>query len=265
MNMAVDEAILHAVADGDSPPTLRFYGWNPACLSLGRAQPIADVAEERILANGWDLVRRPTGGRAILHQNELTYAVVASEDHPLMKGGVLESYRRISQALTRGLEIMGIPVEVETPQENPEHDRSNPICFEVPSAYEITVDGKKIIGSAQVRKRKTVLQHGSLPLAGDLGQTCDVLSFLDDDSREQARRDLLQRASTLESLLGKQISWNQLVGTMVRGFERAHDLSFSRLDLTQGELQRVGSLLESRYENPIWTAQKPNGHADTDS
>jgi lipoate-protein ligase A len=65
MNMAVDEAILHAVADGDSPPTLRFYGWNPACLSLGRAQPIADVAEERILANGWDLVRRPTGGRAI--------------------------------------------------------------------------------------------------------------------------------------------------------------------------------------------------------
>src|SRR5260221_10544445 len=92
-NMAIDEAILEAVGKGDAPPTLRLFAWEPACLSLGYAQPVADIARDRLAGNGWDLVRRMTGGRAILHTDELTYSVTLPQDHPLVAGTILDSYR----------------------------------------------------------------------------------------------------------------------------------------------------------------------------
>src|SRR5690606_14878512 len=97
-NMAVDEAVLEAVGQGDVLPTLRLYAWNPPCLSLGFAQPVQDVDRAALARLGWELVRRPTGGRAILHTDELTYSVIAPLDEPRVAGSVLESYRRLSQA-----------------------------------------------------------------------------------------------------------------------------------------------------------------------
>ena len=108
MNMAIDEAILEATAAGSLAPTLRLYAWEPPTLSLGHAQPAADCDCEALRRLGWGLVRRPTGGRAILHTDELTYSVVAAESHPLMQGGVLESYRRLSRGLLSGLRILGV-------------------------------------------------------------------------------------------------------------------------------------------------------------
>jgi lipoate-protein ligase A len=99
MNMAVDEAILEAVINCESPPTLRLYAWNPPCLSLGIAQPAAEVNVNKLTESGWDLVRRPTGGRAILHTDELTYSVIGPISDPRLAGGVLESYRNLSAAL----------------------------------------------------------------------------------------------------------------------------------------------------------------------
>jgi lipoate-protein ligase A len=93
--MAVDEAILESVAVGTSPATLRLYDWSPACLSLGYAQDAEDVDLERLRARGWDLVRRPTGGRAILHADEITYAVIGPASDPRFAGGILDSYRRL--------------------------------------------------------------------------------------------------------------------------------------------------------------------------
>ena len=107
-NMAVDEAILRMVAAGQVPPTLRFYAWEPACLSLGRAQPLADADLEALQAAGFDLVRRPTGGRGILHADELTYSVIAPQVEPRVAGGIMESYRRLSAGLMRGLEWLGV-------------------------------------------------------------------------------------------------------------------------------------------------------------
>ncbi|HEX9617401.1 MAG TPA: hypothetical protein VGA03_08280, partial [Anaerolineales bacterium] len=97
-NMAVDEAILEAVGRGQADPTLRLYAWSPPCLSLGYAQPSSDVDLPQLHALGWDLVRRPTGGRAILHTDELTYAVIAPLSEPRLAGSVLESYQSLSQA-----------------------------------------------------------------------------------------------------------------------------------------------------------------------
>src|SRR5512134_3886256 len=98
-NMAVDESILEHVGRGEARPTLRLFAWQPACLSLGQAQPHSDVDVTRLRARGWDVVRRPTGGRAILHTDELTYSVIASADEPAMAGTLLESYNRLAQGL----------------------------------------------------------------------------------------------------------------------------------------------------------------------
>src|SRR5512139_3352251 len=98
-NMAADEAILEHIGRGESLPTLRLYAWTPACLSLGHAQPFADVDVARLRERGWEVVRRLTGGRAILHTDEITYSVVGSGDVPALAGSVLESYRRLARAL----------------------------------------------------------------------------------------------------------------------------------------------------------------------
>ena len=112
-NMAVDEAILQANAAGSRLPTLRFFGWTPPCLSLGYGQRAADVDLQRLAALGYDLVRRPTGGRAILHTDELTYSVIAPRDEPRVSGGVLESYQQLSAGLLAGLHHLGLGVRAD--------------------------------------------------------------------------------------------------------------------------------------------------------
>ncbi len=108
--MAVDEAILEHIGRGQALPTLRLYAWEPACLSLGYAQPYADVDEARIKERGWEVVRRPTGGRAILHTDELTYSVTAPADEPRLAGSVLESYNRLAVALLQAVQVVGFDV-----------------------------------------------------------------------------------------------------------------------------------------------------------
>ena len=143
-NMAVDESILLHLGTRESPPTLRLYAWTPACLSLGYAQPFTDVDAERLNERGWEVVRRATGGRAILHTDELTYSVIAPDHEPRVAGTVLESYNRIAQALLLAVGKLSLPVEMKEGRgKNPADP--NPVCFEVPSAYEITVTGKKLI------------------------------------------------------------------------------------------------------------------------
>ena len=220
-NMAIDETILDRASRAIDPPTLRLYAWDPPCLSLGRAQPLAHVDTIRLEAEGWDWVRRPTGGRAILHTDELTYAVAGPIDHPDLAGGVLDCYRRLSAALVRGLEHLGVQADRPIESHLEEAARQQPICFEVPSAYEITVGGRKLIGSAQVRRRGGVLQHGTLPLAGDLSRICRVLRYPDEASRREASERLAAHAVTLEELLGREVPWQEAAAALAQGFREA--------------------------------------------
>ncbi|MEJ2569461.1 MAG: hypothetical protein P8Y98_02880 [Anaerolineales bacterium] len=128
-NMAVDDAVLQAVCENKSPCTLRVYAWQPPCLSLGYAQPFHDLDISRLDELGWDVVRRPTGGRAILHTDELTYALIAPDSHPAFSGGVLASYRKLSAALVRALENLGLDVDVSPDTALPEEQRREPVCF----------------------------------------------------------------------------------------------------------------------------------------
>jgi lipoate-protein ligase A len=251
--MAVDEAILeHAAGGSESLPTLRLYAWDPACLSLGHAQPFADVDEARLGARGWDVVRRLTGGRAILHTDELTYSVTGSAEEPVLAGGVLESYNRLAGALLLAVKSLGVPVEMK--EGRPDGTAvPNPVCFEVPSTYEITVRGKKLIGSAQARKKEGVLQHGSLPLTGDLTRICQALRFEDESGRENAAQRLLSRATTVESALGRIVSWEEAAQAFIQAFEEQLGLCFEKGELSESELRRAEELVHEKYAHPSWT------------
>ena len=251
--MAVDEAVLEQVQRRASLPTLRLYAWNPACLSLGHAQPYADVDVPRLRAHGWDVVRRATGGRAILHIDELTYSVVASADEPRVAGTVLESYNRLAQALLLAVRDLNLPVEIKEHSTGSAQKSLNPVCFEVPSTYEITVLGKKLIGSAQARKKEAVLQHGSLPLTGDLTRICQALVFADEAAREQAASRLLARATTVESVLGRVVDWETAARAFIGAFEEQLGLSFEEAELSPSELARAEELVKEKYAHPSWT------------
>jgi lipoate-protein ligase A len=129
----------------------------------------------------------------------------------------------------------------------------NPVCFEVPSTYEITVNGKKLIGSAQARKKEGVLQHGSLPLTGDLSRICQALVFENEMARENASKRLLERATTVESALGCQVSWETAAQTFVHAFESQLGLNLVRGSLTESESKRTGELVTEKYAHPSWT------------
>jgi lipoate-protein ligase A len=251
-NMAVDEAILETAGRGTSLPTLRLYAWHPACLSLGYAQSFNDVDVPRLKANGWDVVRRATGGRAILHVDELTYSVTGPPDEPRLQGSVLESYQRLSRALLEAVHSLGLAVKIEEHGPLPSAGKG-PVCFEVPSAYEIVVDGKKLIGSAQARKKEGVLQHGTLPLHGDLTRITQSLVFEDEAARELAARKLLQRATTVESVTGQVIAWETAAKAFVSAFESQLGLTFERGELTGEEKARAEELVQKKYDHPDWT------------
>ena len=252
-NMAVDEAILESVTTGAALPTLRLYAWEPACLSLGVAQPFAEVDEDALAAHGWDVVRRPTGGRAILHTDELTYAVIAPVSEPRLRGKILESYLRLSQALLRALEILELSPEAnEKPPEN-DSKSFNPVCFEVPSNYEITVNGKKLIGSAQARRNEGVLQHGTLPLTGDLTRIITALKFKDAQAQESAKQRLLDHATTVERSLGRAPTWQQAAEAYKAAFSEVLNLTLVPGSLSPQEEARAAELMAEKYAHPSWT------------
>ncbi len=254
-NMAIDSAILAAVERGEAPPTLRLYSWDPPCISLGYSQAYSEVDLPQLSANGWDLVRRPTGGRAILHTDELTYAVIGPKSDPRLAGKLMDSYQHISRALFDALSQMGLPVEVHAGK-NPEAHHQ-PVCFENPSDFEITANGKKIIGSAQARKKTGLLQHGSLPLIGDLTRINKALRYQTNAERQQAGEILLQKAATVYDVLGVEISWDRAGEILTNCFSRVLNLNLVEGVLFSDELDHALLLESDQYGHPAWTEGTP--------
>ena len=252
-NMALDEAFFEACLRGASPPTLRLYAWEPACLSLGYAQPFADIDLPALQQQGWELVRRPTGGRAILHTDELTYSVCGLQDEPRLAGSVLESYQVLAQALLKALQRLHIPAQAYAkPTLATGSDPKGPVCFEVPSNYEITVEGKKLIGSAQSRRKGGVLQHGSLPLYGDLRRITQALAFPEEAARQQAAQRLLERATTAEAVLGEALPWDVAAHAFESAFAETLNLTLNPGEPSPQELAHAQSLVAEKYAHPSW-------------
>jgi len=254
-NMAVDEAIMNAVIAGESAPTLRFYAWEPACLSLGYGQSVRDADLGRIAERGWQIVRRATGGRAILHIDEVTYSLVFPDTHLLAEGGIIESYRRISTALMHGLELLNLYTASERKEGRIRH--SGPVCFETPSHYEITTtDGRKLVGSAQLRRRGGVLQHGTLPLHGDVTGICDALAFDSVVARDRAKMTVRRRAATLQDALGDILPWQQVVDSLIIGFKETFDADLVPGGLSAWEVAEADRIEAETYGTKAWTERR---------
>ncbi len=248
-NMARDEAISRAVSAGQQPPTLRLYGWQPPAISLGQAQRADSVDEARCRADGIGVVRRPTGGLAILHADELTYSVSLPITHPIAEGDVMTSYRRIAQAIMRALQMLGVP-DVGANRVAKEDKAKGPVCFEAPSDYEVVGAGKKLVGSAQWRRVDGVLQHGSLPLHGDIARICSYLVYAPEPERVRAH------AATLEEVLGYKVSWDEAAEAWRRAFAEVLDVRFTTDALSAEELRCATELLTAKYANDEWTRRR---------
>lgn len=258
-NMAIDQAIAEACAAGESLPTLRFYQWKPPAVSLGRHQPAAEVDAAAAAERGYEIVRRPTGGRAILHTDEFTYSVAAPQSEDRLAGGVMDAYLNISNALLAGLQLLGVDAS-KAPGSVRVGPEVSAACFEVPSAYEITSTGRKLIGSAQSRRAGYVLQHGSLPLVGDITRLIDVLVLPPEEAQALAA-ELNTRACTLAQALGvaedsPQVQFGRVCEAMRQGFEQTLQLSFKPAQLTPAELRRASILIREQFANPEWTNQR---------
>jgi lipoate-protein ligase A len=251
-NMAVDEAIAISSARGDAPPTLRFYRWRPATVSLGRHQPVEDIDGGRLQERGWGLVRRPTGGRAILHTDELTYSIAGPASEPRLQGAVLDVYNRISHGLLTGLRRLGVNADKAPADKRAGRDVS-PACFEVPSAYEISVGNQKLIGSAQRRAGGYVLQHGSLPLHGDVTRLVEVMVFEDEGRRDAFRAHLAQRATTLEAALGRRVTFWEAAAVLLDGLNSVLEVDFDEQPLSPAELALAKEIQAEKYGSDAWT------------
>ncbi len=251
-NMALDESVATCAGEGKSPPTLRLYQWEPGCLSLGRAQPFSDINLSGVKEHGWDIVRRPSGGRAILHIDELTYCFAASLDNPLFSGDILESYQRIATGLIQFLNLLGIEADMNYQHPQISQNNQNPICFEVPSQYEITWEGKKIIGSAQARKGNHVLQHGAIPVFGDISRIVSGLNYADENVKSSAREQINNRATTLEAVVKRVIPWQVLTETFVKAQVQNNNLYFLEGTYTQEEIDFAQELKNKKYAVKSW-------------
>ncbi len=259
-NMAVDQAIAEACAAGAAPPTLRFYRWAPPAVSLGRHQPLTDIDADAVRRHGYEIVRRSTGGRAILHTDELTYSVAGSDKEPRLGGGVMESYLRLSSALVRGLHRLGLEAVEKALGSVRAGPNVSAACFEVPSAYEIVVGGRKLLGSAQSRRAGYVLQHGSLPLKGDITRLVAVLA-LDDEARARLHDDLAQRACTLAQALNVAdssplLDYEHVAHLLATAFGEELALSFKPDPLSPAELRRSAELIRTQFAADDWTAHR---------
>ncbi len=245
-NMAVDEAILNL-----NPilkrPTLRLYGWDRPTLSLGYFQPVTDIDLEACQQNGIDTVRRPTGGRAVLHHQEVTYSVVAGLN--LLPGGVSASYRQISDGLIDTLERLGLKAQLQR-----SHTKAqSSVCFDTPSFAELTVNGKKVCGSAQTRTKSSLLQHGALPLQFDWERMAVALKLSD-----RAIRVLQRQAAGLQEFVS--ITEDDLKQALKSSFE----LRFGPLEpgeLLPEEIELAKKLSQQKYAHLDWADHKEALHA----
>ena len=237
-NMAVDQMLFES-AQENGTPALRLYRWSPACLSLGRNQS-AQLKRARLEGVGIDLVRRPTGGLAVLHDQELTYCVALPVG---VIGSPRQTYETINQSLLMGLSSLGVPaMESSATDSGPQIFRTAGSCFAGSAPGEVVVQGRKVVGSAQRCEKHTILQHGSILLDGTQALADELLG-------RSAAQD---GAITLRSVLGRVPDWAELVRALTRAFQLELGIALAPGGLSARERARVHELT-SFFASSEWT------------
>lgn len=241
-NMAVDDAILTFAEKSLAPvPTLRLYSWSSPVISIGSLQDASPFD-----GSGVPVIRRVTGGRAILHDRELTYSIIASTGMPVFAGGITGAYSAIAGCITAALQDIGVPAAFSGARSLGAAIKS-PACFCAPSRYEITAGGKKISGSAQRRLKRAFLQHGSILFDVDKDMYIRVFG-----------KDVLGSTAWLSSLLPPESGgiFEAFKESLVKRFAACLGAVFTLSGLTPEEEYLKESLLRECYLNPDWNLRR---------
>jgi lipoate-protein ligase A len=281
-NMALDEAILRSCQTGQASPTLRLYLWRPPGVSIGYFQSLEKMVDlNKCKKNNIDVVRRITGGRAVLHENEITYSVCASlEEYPEFGENINETYQKISFALLESLKALKIFGEwVKPNREGIGIDSAGSInslkasslqvtedsyfskpCFMSNSRYEITVEGKKLIGSAQRRFQDSFIQHGSIPLGNGKFNLADLLSIeslaSENTKKRVVKKKLEEKSTSLEKLLKRKVEYEEVISAFKKGFSKFFDVEMVEKELTQKEIETAQVLKQKKYSTEEWNFRK---------
>ena len=253
-NMALDEAIVCAVGRGISPPAFRLYEWSPDAVTFGYSQNVADIINiEHCKSDGVDITRRLTGGHAVFHKNESAYSVVGVIDDPHFGGSIMDTYRSINKVLAEGFNVLGIDAKIS-------HGRLGKCitgtnlkiapCFVTASKFEITLDGKKLVGSAQRRFKRLFLQQGSILIG--LGSEKITEYMIDNNLAAEYRKLLAERSIDLKSKLNGNFNINSLKISLFDSFKKTAGLNCKYEVPAQEELKLTERLIEERYSSKGW-------------
>jgi lipoate-protein ligase A len=255
-NMALDEAIFQSYQRRRVPPTLRLYLWKPPAISIGYFQTLEKTVDlDKCKKNNVDVVRRITGGRAVLHQDEITYSLCAcSEGHQGLGRSTLETYQGISFALLESLKALRIQAEWARPRRekiafSDDSYFSKP-CFVSSARFEITAAGKKLIGSAQKREKSGFIQHGSIPLGDGKISLGELLT--DENIGEGIMEKLNQNSTNLERILKRGVECEEVISALKRGFGEFFGVELVEEELTQEELEAARMLRDRKYSTEKW-------------
>lgn len=258
--MAVDEMLFRRCQESQSfPPTLRIYDWSEPAFSIGYFQDIYQTLNvEKTQQEGLKVVRRMTGGRAVLHHSELTYSVVAnSSRNPELGSSLAETYRQLSLALARSLRLLGIRAEYKKGKVSQVPARSFYAypCFSSVSSFELTAKGKKLAGSAQRRTKGYFIQQGSLPREnGDL----DINDYLVIPQKDKPNKHSWdEKSTTLSAVAGRKIELPEVKDCVSRGFEEFFGIKFMEERLSRPELMLAFKLEAEKYSQPNWNYGRP--------
>ncbi len=251
-NMAIDEAVFRLNRLDGQPPTLRFFGWTPPAVSLGYFQKtFEEIDVDYCRREGVDIVRRPTGGKAVLHDREMTYSLVAPVEHPLFAGSILETYRVISGCLLEALRQLGLAPEMVSEGRSASATRMEAYCFAAPSKYEILAGGRKICGSAQVRAGGVFLQHGSLLMDIDTRRAAAVMRI--------AAAGIADSTTTLREQIGRLIEIDEMAGILRGAFENTLGIRLVEAGLTDREEALKRELMIGKYGTDRWNLDGKSG------
>ena len=254
MNMALDEALLHSVANGESLPVLRFYRWHPATVTLGYAQSVtSDLDLEVCRQAGLDVVRRSTGGRAVLHDHEVTYAIIAPLNSSLFGNSVLDCYRVISTVLQETLRQLGLPAQlVPGKPRDGNLNATKAVCFSTPSQYELVIDGRKVAGSAQKRHGQAFLQYGSISIEMDLELLGKALNI----DTKTATDDSLSTVGWLNQWSEKPLTSAGVETALTDVFAKHLQVEWVDSEPTAKELQEAELLCVEKFASSKWNLKR---------
>lgn len=247
-NMAIDEVLATKSVPHDKRSVFRVYRWQPYAISLGYNQNPDELNLEKCKQDKIDIVRRPTGGRAVLHAEEITYSIIFPKDSEFFSSDILTTYNQINKGILQGLQLIGVKAELV--EHNPDKKEKSSAykdkipCFSKSAKFEITFQGKKLVGSAQRRYENSILQHGSILVGTYHLQLAEYIAALKGARVEKFKQALAEKTISIAQILPIKINYEKIIWALKTGFQQCFDIYFFEGQLTPQENAEAQKLVK---------------------